>query len=235
MKSKIILFTLATITFAQLNSDSKNNYANPFKHYRSPASEIKEESKSQKTDNQVTCLSKNENAKVEEDVKKQLKDKEDVLKEIAALKSENEELKKKSEKPKAEIKANNEDVVSLLSQITNLLMSQQQAQLQLQNQMFSMMSMMPMNSNSMNMNPYALSYDYTSYHSSPYSYSYPSLNDTIGFYGSNIGIARQPSSQSMIAEPTFQTPQIRGYDFSLNGITPLQQPNLLQMQRSSIN
>ena len=259
--------------------------------------------------NVIICQAKAQATKLEDEIQKLLKDKEEVLRQVSLLKEENEKLKtaavakpevkpeekkeavvaevkpeekkeeeKKEEEKKEEDKKevakadkkksySNEDVVEMLSQITNMMMSQQQAQMQMQASMFSMMlSMNNMNSSSnmfSNMNPYGLSFDYAPYSTFGFHHAYPSLSDSIQLHGYGIGNSfgidngifgyptygnggfqpytqvspaptqRQPSSMSLMPEAStsFGT---RGFDFNLNSSSPMQQPELPQMQRSMI-
>jgi hypothetical protein len=110
---------------------------------RKPASEpSKELEEAQHT----LCLSKRHEAELEEQLKKQLKDKEDILKEIDSLKAEVKQKKVVVSEPIIE-KAPQVDIVNLMAQITSLLQFQQQNQFQLQSQLQMMNIYSPMNYN----------------------------------------------------------------------------------------
>jgi flagellar biosynthesis chaperone FliJ len=251
MKTKIILFAFSALV---ITASHHNNIEQAIELHRGPASDnaevVKKDDKSEIAN--LLCLAKNEAAKLSEEVKKLLKDKEEVVAEIDKLKKENEDFKKSSE-DKVKKPVSNEDVVSMLSQMTNLMLSQQQLQMQMQTQMFSMMN--PMNNNSsMNMfnqfnpyayNPYNLNFNY-GFNTGIYSSPYPSMNSMdsmMGYYGNSIGQVAQvyqateqnraPAAQySMLPEQNLQ-PQIRGFDLT-NGSTMMKQPDLIQMQKQAI-
>ena len=88
---------------------------------RSPASE-------ENTDDlkNSLCISKRNEAKLEEQLKRQLKDKEEVLKEVESLKKEIKEAKAPSTAQlSAPAQAPSLDIVGLMAQITSLLQTQQ--------------------------------------------------------------------------------------------------------------
>lgn len=213
MKTKIILFAFSALV---VTASHHNNIERAIDLHRGPASDnaevVKQDDKSEIAN--LLCLAKNEAAKLSEEVKKLLKDKEEVVAEIDKLKKENEDFKKSSE-DKVKKPVSNEDVVSMLSQMTNLMLSQQQLQMQMQNQMFSMMN--PMNNNSsMNMfnqfnpyayNPYNLNFNY-GFNTGIYSSPYPSMNSMdsmMGYYGNSIGLG---SSFHSFSQPIGQVAQV---------------------------
>jgi hypothetical protein len=109
------------------------------------------------------CLSKRHETELEGQIKKQLQDKEDILKHFESFKAE-------MKTPKAPVvQSGNSDIVALLAQITSMLQSQQQMQMQFQTQMFSMF---PQQNNNF----------------APAFPSVPSLSSSVGMYGPGMGI-----------------------------------------------
>lgn len=212
MKTKITLFALSALVITASNHGSINQVVDL---HRGPASEEKAEpvKKDEKSEiANLLCLAKNEAAKLSEEVKKLLKDKEEVVAEVNKLKKENEDIKNKTSEEKLKKPVSNEDVLAMLSQMTNLMLSQQQLQMQMQNQMFSMMNPMS-NISSMNMfnqfnpyayNPYNLNFNY-GFNSGIYSSPYPSMNSMdgmMGFYGNSIGLGSTFNSGSHYGYPS---------------------------------
>lgn len=192
MKTKITLFAFSALVITASNQAHFNQVLNL---QRGPASEEKiEPVKDEKSEiANLLCLAKNEAAKLSEEVKKLLKDKEEVVAEVNKLKKENEDMKNKSSEDKIKKPASSEDFISMMSQMTNLMLSQQQLQMQMQNQMFSMMNSMNNNS-SMNMfnqyNPFNLDFNY-GFNTGIYSSPYPKMNSMdslMGYYGNSIGL-----------------------------------------------
>jgi hypothetical protein len=96
-------------------------------------------------DAQVTCLKEKQPADLEAQIKKLVEDKEAVVKELAELKKskksddlfEDKKIEVKQEK-KIVKSDNTEDVLGIMSQLTSLMVSQQQQQMMMMTQMFSM-------------------------------------------------------------------------------------------------
>ena len=212
MKTKITLFALSALVITASNHWSINQVVDL---HRGPASEEKAEPAKKDEKSEIAnllCLAKNEAAKLSEEVKKLLKDKEEVVAEVNKLKKENEEIKNKTSEEKVKKPVSNEDVLAMLSQMTNLMLSQQQLQMQMQNQMFSMMNPMS-NISSMNMfnqfnpyayNPYNLNFNY-GFNSGIYSSPYPSMNSMdgiMGFYGNSIGLGSTFNNGSHYGYPS---------------------------------
>lgn len=105
------------------------------------AAKIKEEIK-EKTQAAVQCVKDDQPTALEAEIKKLMADKEAIMKEIEDLKAKKEEPSdSKKEVVKVEKK---EDFSAMLSQVTSLMISQQEQQQKLIDQMFSMMNMMQM-------------------------------------------------------------------------------------------
>ena len=176
--------------------------------------EIKEKSSIENDELQNSlCLSQRHEAELEKQVKKQLEDKEDILKQFEAFKTE----MKMSKAPVAPTVVPaaapaNFDIVALMGQITSLLQSQQQMQMQFQTQMFSM-------------------FPQTQYGPSmpSFSHSYPQSLSNLGggMYGPGMGMGMgYPGMEiggynSMIQNPYSQIPMERtqipfdsGFNFS---------------------
>lgn len=201
---------------------------------------------------QIFCQAKSQQKKLEEEMEKLLKDKEAVVKQIATLKEEKEEIKKKVKPESAkkevreedELNVDNKQMIALMSAMTNMFLSQQQAQSQMQNQMFTM-QMPQMQYPNMNFgygqymanNPYMV-YGNSFYNPMGYQYSYNSnfnqfptmQNDIFSNSGVGIGVNMQQNSfplQQMERQPSsivnqYQfgnneqalQPQIRYYNFN---------------------
>jgi hypothetical protein len=134
---------LAILSFSFLSVDLISTKITNRKPASEPSKELEEVQHS-------LCLSKRHEAELEEQLKKQLKDKEDILKEIDSLKTEVKQKKvvvaepAPTPVPVAE-KAPQVDIVSLMAQLTSLLQIQQQNQFQLQSQMMNIYSSMNYN------------------------------------------------------------------------------------------
>ena len=92
----------------------------------------------------IQCMKDDQPKELEAEIKKLVADKEAIIKEIEDLKTKKEEPshdKKEKEVVKIEKK---EDFTIMLSQMTSLMISQQEQQQKLMDQMFSMMNMMQM-------------------------------------------------------------------------------------------
>lgn len=165
----------------------------------------------------IQCNSKRHEAKLEEQIQKHLKDKEDILKEFESLKSEI-KLSKETKAAPAPVagtpdQSSNSNLVALMAQITSMLQSQQQMQMQMQMQMFSMFPQT-------NYNPYAP------------SAMNNSLSNTLGNYGGyGIGVngynlsqnpyaAAAQSPYSMIPMERSQIPFNSGFGLGSNAATP---------------
>lgn len=101
----------------------------------------------------IECNNQKKTADLEAEVAKLLADKEKAVKELEDLKKEKNEIAKKEEPKKDKDKKedkddvprfvtsnNNIDVLTIISQLTSVMLSQQQQQQEIMNQMFSMMS-----------------------------------------------------------------------------------------------
>lgn len=116
-----------------------------------------------KEEAQVSCLKDKQPSALEDEIKKLMIDKEAIMKEIAELKKDKEApAAEKKDKKEEEVSrfTDKEDFVSLVSQMTSLMLSQQQQQQMLMEQMFTMMSQMqqmqmPQNQQANFMYPYA--------------------------------------------------------------------------------
>jgi hypothetical protein len=117
------------------------------------------------------CLSKRHEAELEEQIKKQLLDKEDILKQFESFKAEMKSPKAPAAPVASVMQPANDNIIALLGQITSLLQSQQQMQMQFQTQMFSMFPQQNNNNN------FAQAYS-----------SVPSLSNSVGMYGPGMGI-----------------------------------------------
>lgn len=86
---------------------------------------------------EVSCEKEIHSTSLEDQIKKLIKDKESILKEIADLKK----VKEDSKEVKKEITKNESsaDVLGIISQLTSLMISSQMQQQMMMNQMFSMM------------------------------------------------------------------------------------------------
>lgn len=210
------------------------------------------------------CQAQLHSSKLEEEMKKLLKDKEDILKEIKSLKDKKDESAQVASEEKITtrfIKKDevNDTTINLLTQLTNLLISQQQSQNQMQLQMYSLLQ----NQSAYNFNDYAsLNYNpnlFSGVQAIENSYApnsnyngYPGLNRSFGLYGNNYGIglsagnnlynspgvysdsisARTPSS---IFPTNDLIPSSRGFNFNLpQNFSPIMQPSFPQLQRSNI-
>lgn len=173
----------------------------------------------------IICKAELKGEKLEADVKKALADKEEVLSKIEELKKDNSDLKVKIAEDK---KGENPELISLMSQMTSMFTTQMQAQMQMQMQMMSLISQMQMNM-APQYNPYSPMLYPTS------SFGFPSLNDSIGFIGSNVGLAQQPSPWSNFANPYSMLPDLErrelpsqpGFSFNPNpAVTELERQHL---------
>ena len=111
MNLKITLFAISTLLITAANKEQLKSTD----HFnRGPASEVVKEQKVESTEPKVEnkkdekselanllCLAKNEATKLSEEVKKLLKDKEEVVAEVNKLKKDKEELKNKKETKKS--------------------------------------------------------------------------------------------------------------------------------------
>lgn len=111
---------------------------------RFPASEEaimpleKENKEEEKSTTEVSCLKETQPIALEEEIKKLMADKETILKEIEDLKTN------KKESQKVASVSNDKDIVALISQMTSIMISQQEQQQTLMLQMFTMMNQMQM-------------------------------------------------------------------------------------------
>lgn len=100
------------------------------------------------------CNSKRHETELNEQIKKQLKDKEDILLEFESFKKEMKVTKETKDLPPpalpvAPVQSGNSDIIALMAQITSMFQSQMQMQMQMQTQMFSMFQQQS------NYNPYS--------------------------------------------------------------------------------
>ncbi len=132
----------------------------------------------------VSCKSELKGEKLEAEMKKLIKDKELVLKEV-------EDLKKEKTSEKLSSKSNEHaDIINLMSQLTSMISLQMQSQMQLQLQMMTMLTQ---------------SQNHFIPQMSPFDYQQPfsMMGNTSAF--DNYGIGLQP--QAMYPQsPTFQSP-----------------------------
>ncbi len=216
----------------------------------------------------VVCKSEAKGEKLEADVKKLLSDKEDVIKELDNLKKENSDLKLKitsspevktpvaekevkAEKLHSQLqKADNSEIIALMSQMTSMFTAQMQNQMQMQTQMMTMFSQMQpsFNSQKNGFDPSA----YSAFGMNNYVNAYPSMMDSLNnYYGSQIGIPAQASPWSNYTNPYSMLPNSStgmnlnrqqifeptdyGFSFSNNGFdfnqTPAQNQQLQQPQQ----
>lgn len=128
------------------------------------------------------CEAKTKQEQLQNDLKKALKDNEDVLKQLKDLRSEADELKKSHKE-----KEDKYSKVSMMEEMTNLLKSSADAQKLLQLQMFTMMNNQPMfDYQSMNFMPTYSSMRYSPY-ANPFTMALNPYSDTgfLGSYGAN--------------------------------------------------
>lgn len=115
---------------------------------------------------QVSCQ-KDDAKKLEHEIKKLIEDKEKLLSDIDSLKS------KKNIKPTKKVEemplATQENMMSMMMQMTSLMLSQQQQQQMLNMQIIQLMSSLQNSDNIMNeyMSPYSFSYNQFAQHASP--------------------------------------------------------------------
>jgi hypothetical protein len=175
---------------------------------------------------EVTCSNESQEVSLEEQIKKLVADKETILKELAELKKAKkaEEKDEKVELPKKEevkvvAKTQSEDVLGFMSQITSLMISQQQQQTLILTQMFSMMqNQQPKQASnwysplSDYMSPYAFNASSFHYPEHKSIYSLSGMDNSIGL---KANYDRAPSSLQEIF-PDFK----RGYFESEGSFTP---------------
>lgn len=214
----------------QLVLDQKSDIENlrlEIKNSQVKASEVKEEKpKQEKNVNDTSvCKAELKGEKLEADVKKQLEDKEAVLKELEGLKKENEELKtkvatkspeKKSDEQKLDAKNQNADLIALMSQMTSMFSAQMQAQMQLQIQTMNMLSQMQTNFMPQ-MNPYSMTNTLGSqdlglgYGIGIPAFNTPWTNDFQNPYSASLPqLIRQPA----------QAPVFNGFNFGQDQVIP---------------
>lgn len=182
----------------------------------------------------LNCL-KEEKDKLEKEVKKLVEDKQAVLKEIdevkALLKNKEENDKKEAKKEKSDRKLEaSEEIVDIMSVMTNLMLSQQQQQTMMMNQMFSLMSQ------SMQQFTYP-QYDFQ-YEAKWNPYSLESLGNGFGYHqaklnpysieslGEGFGIGLSHVSDKHIINP-YQWPDLVKTPYRY----PAQQPMQLDRQQ----
>jgi hypothetical protein len=158
------------------------------------------------------CLSKRHETELEEQIKKQLKDKEEILQEFELLKKEVKQAKVSPPNPASvavqppvqlQGQGQNSDVVNLMAQITSMLQSQQQNQFQMQIQMMNMFSQM-----NYNLTPSSMMMS-------------NSLSSGLGGYGIGLGegyssLMQNPYSTVPMSSPIMraQIPMNAGFDFT---------------------
>lgn len=110
--------------------------------HRSPASvEQKAPEKIASVEAEVSCLKDKQPKELEAEVKKLMEDKEKIMKELEELKASKEKSEEKLEDKKEKKVAKvdyNEDILGIMSQLTSMMISQQQQSQMMMTQMFSM-------------------------------------------------------------------------------------------------
>lgn len=204
------------------------------------AVEIKsQEVKLVEVDAQVSCLKEAQPKELEAEVKKLMEDKEAILKELAELKkAKNTEEKKediKEDDKKKIVKTDyNQDILGIMSQLTSLMVSQQQQQMSMMTQMFSMFQMQqPKQTSSWNspmsdyMSPYAFNASNFEFprHQSIYSLSGLGNNIGLGYSGGGMSemygealSARTPAQFDN--QPMFDRSHIESESFQPRVLTP---------------
>jgi hypothetical protein len=159
------------------------------------------------------CLSKRHEAELEEQIKKQLQDKEDILKEFESLKAEVKSSKTSPGNPIPPAQpivspAGNSDIVALMAQITSLFQAQLQNQSQMQTQMINMFSQM-------------------NYNLTPTSMMSNSMTTGMGGYGIGMNASYSPvmynpysATQGIPMERT-QIPFSNGFNFGAAPAAPV--------------
>jgi hypothetical protein len=159
------------------------------------------------------CLSKRHEAELEEQIKKQLQDKEDILKEFESLKAEVKSSKTSPGNPIPPAQpvvspAGNSDIVALMAQITSLFQAQLQNQSQMQTQMINMFSQM-------------------NYNLTPTSMMSNSLSTGMGGYGIGMNASYSPymynpySTAQGIPMERAQIPFDNGFNFGAAPSAPV--------------
>lgn len=189
----------------------------------------------------VQCLKDDKSSKLDEEIKKLMADKQAILKELDELKKAKKEDKKedapkKDEAKKEIVKTDNQEILSIMSQLTSLMVSQQQQQAMMMQQMFSMMAQQkpqysnPYDSFSMNefMSPYAYIHNDFQDNSQDFFPGYYSSRVGIGYPGIGIGgytpyKQQQQPMMDMNRAPSNQQDQMERYYF---------QPQFQQQQSS---
>lgn len=163
---------------------------------RFPASieDSKDESKN------VQCLKDEQPTALEAEIKKLMADKESILKEIADLKAKKEDSPSHDKKDKKVTQTSeNEDVISIMSQMTSMMISQQEQQLSLMQQMFTMMNQMQMMQIQSYPQQYNQSQNFMSAFQAPQGFNQQS--SIFGTLGEGIGISYPAQSA-----PAYQNP-----------------------------
>lgn len=147
----------------------------------------KDELKKKEEEIAVQCL-KDKSSKLEDEIKKLVDDKKAILKQLADLKkdkkedkeddADDKEDKKEDKKDKKGVaKVEQQDVLGIMSQLTSLMLSQQEQQMMMMDQMFSMMSSMQRpQAQYQRQSPYDMFSPVSSY-MSPYAYNHNSFNN----------------------------------------------------------
>jgi hypothetical protein len=196
------------------------------KHYanRFPASEeavnpsekpldknLQEKIEIKKEEFQISCLKDKQPSALEDEIKKLMVDKEAIIKEIADLKKEKEEpVSEKKEKIEVSRFTDKEDFVTLVSQMTSLMITQQQQQQMLMEQMFTMMSQMqqmqmPQHQQVNSLYPYSL------------EGGYPQAQSGIGhpsMFQNSYNIGLQHGAQVSPEAQAYQNPYVMQMDHS---------------------
>ncbi|MGZ3787058.1 MAG: hypothetical protein ACXVLQ_00965 [Bacteriovorax sp.] len=219
MKANKLFFCVLAVSLLSIQSMSPTDFTahTKFLKGRTPASDDKDAEAAPARE----CKAEAKGEKLEADVKKQLEDKEVVLKQFDGLK-----------KDSSQNTSDHSELIALMSQITTMFSTQMQGQMQLQIQMMNMLAQMQ-NSMTPQMSPYSFNSNDNSFYGlkSPYN-----LNDSIGLGGWEVGIpaynsqwsghltpysimpeiTRQPAQAQSDFGFNFnsQVPALRGFDFS---------------------
>lgn len=191
------LLTLSA--FAPKELWQKNTIANRF-----PASieDSKEDSKVESKDESknAQCLKDQQPTALEDEIKKLMADKESILKEIEDLKAKKEESPSHNKQDKKIAQTSEtEDAISIMSQLTSMMISQQEQQMIVMQQMFSMMNQMQMMQIQSYPQQYNQSQNFMSAFQAPQAYyQQPSI---FGVLGQEIGISYSDQSA-----PSYQNP-----------------------------
>ena len=178
-----------------------------------------------KEEAQVSCLKDKQPSALEDEIKKLMADKEAIVKEIDELKKSKKEEPKENDKKEVAKADKKDDYVSLISQMTSLMITQQEQQMMLMQQMFSMMNQMQTpQMKYQQYNPYSFGVD--QFDAFSFSNYYPQAQPSSEFgprfaqLGQNLSQA-QPAMNPYLqqrAPAQYEAP----YSFNLGGMMNIQ-------------